>query len=113
MLAENESHIYPNMCAKFGCGPTVVSKRWGEGVQTDRQTKKTAALYSRSVSEEISVFHVCLLVTIRLIVVVVLAVARSKFQHSQYFLTRFTDMLFYYCYKCFFNILINHYIVCE
>ena len=44
-LAENESHIYPNMCAKFGCGPTVVSK--GGGVQTDRQTKKTAALYSR------------------------------------------------------------------
>ena len=36
--AENESHIYPNMCAKFGCGPTVVSKkrRW---VQTDRQRK--------------------------------------------------------------------------
>ena len=38
------------MCAKFGCGPTVVSKRGG-GVQTDRQTdrqtKKTAALYSR------------------------------------------------------------------
>ena len=33
----NESHIYPNMCAKFGCGPTVVSKRGG-GVQTDRQT---------------------------------------------------------------------------
>ena len=35
-LAENESHIYPNMCAKFGCGPTVVSKKEGG---TDRQTK--------------------------------------------------------------------------
>ena len=37
--AGNESHIYPNMCAKFGCGPTVVSKRGG-GVQIDRQTDK-------------------------------------------------------------------------
>ena len=36
VLAENESHIYPNMCAKFGCGPTVVSKKGGG---TDRQTK--------------------------------------------------------------------------
>ena len=44
-LAENESHIYPNMCAKFGCGLTVVSIKKGG---TDRQTKKTAALYSRS-----------------------------------------------------------------
>ena len=51
-----------------------------------------------------------LLVTI---VCVVLAVARSKFRQRQYFLTQFTDMLFCYCYKCFFNILINHYIVCE
>ena len=33
-FAENESHIYPNMCDKFGCGPTVVSKKGG-----DRQTK--------------------------------------------------------------------------
>ena len=41
-LAENESHIYPNMCATFGCGPTVVSKKGGGG--TDRQTE-TAALY--------------------------------------------------------------------
>ena len=32
------------MCAKFGCGPTVVSKKGGGG--TDRQTE-TAALYSR------------------------------------------------------------------
>ena len=44
---------------------------------------------------------------------VVLAVARSKFRQRQYCLAQFTDMLFYYCYKCFFNILINHYIVCE
>ena len=36
-LAENESRIYPNICAKFGCGPTVVSKK--RGVQTDRQRK--------------------------------------------------------------------------
>ncbi len=38
-ISQNESRIYPNMCAKFGCGPTVVSKR-GEGYrQTDRQRK--------------------------------------------------------------------------
>ena len=36
--ADNESHIYPNMCAKVGCIPTVVSKRGG-GVQTGRQRK--------------------------------------------------------------------------
>ena len=42
-----------NMCAKFGCGPTVVSKKkWGGGgyrqteIQTDRQ-RDAAALYSR------------------------------------------------------------------
>ena len=40
-LAENEFHIYPNMCAKFGCGLTVVSKK---GVQTHRQMD-AAALY--------------------------------------------------------------------
>ena len=34
------------MCAKFGCGPTVVSKKRGGG--TDRQTKKTAALYNNN-----------------------------------------------------------------
>ena len=45
-LAENESHIYPNMCAKFGCGPMVVSKKRGTDRQTDRQ-KDAAALYSR------------------------------------------------------------------
>ena len=44
-LAENESHIYPNMCAKFGCGPMVVSKNKGGG-GTDRQTDKgTLQLY--------------------------------------------------------------------
>ena len=52
-LAENESHIYPNMCAKFGCGPTVVSKKGGGG--TDRQTKKTAALYSRLLHPHVDV----------------------------------------------------------
>ena len=35
-LAQNESHIYPNMCAKFGCGPTVVSKK---KKTADRQRK--------------------------------------------------------------------------
>ena len=33
------------MCAKFGCGPTVVSKKGGYR-QTDRQ-RDAAALYSR------------------------------------------------------------------
>ena len=44
-LGESQSRIYPRMCAKFGCGPTVVSKK--RGIQTDRQ-RDTAALYSRS-----------------------------------------------------------------
>ena len=35
-LGSNESIIYPNICAKFGCGPTVVSKK-KEG--TDTHTK--------------------------------------------------------------------------
>ena len=34
LLGESQSRIYPNMCAKFGCGPTACKKR---GVQTDRQ----------------------------------------------------------------------------
>ena len=42
-LAQNESRIYPNMCAKFGCGPTVVSEKRG-GVQTDRQTDRQRKL---------------------------------------------------------------------
>ena len=42
------------MCAKFGCGPTVVSKKKRGGIdrQTDRQTKKTAALYSRYINRD-------------------------------------------------------------
>ena len=28
-LGEIQSRIYPNMCAKFGCGPTVTSKGGG------------------------------------------------------------------------------------
>ena len=36
-----------------------------------------------------------------------------KVPSAPIFLTQFIDMLFYYCYKCFFNMLINHYIVCE
>ncbi len=51
-LAQNGSRIYPNMCDKFGCGPTVVSKKRGgtdrqTDRQADRQTKISAALYSR------------------------------------------------------------------
>ena len=47
-LGESQSCIYPNMtlCAKFGCGLTVVSKKRGGGVQTDRQ-RDPAASYSR------------------------------------------------------------------
>ena len=44
-LSESQSHIYPNMCAKFGRGLTVVSKKNG-GVQTPRQ-RDTAACFSR------------------------------------------------------------------
>ena len=42
-LGENQSRIYPNMYAKFGCGPTVVSK--GGGGQTDRQTDTAALIH--------------------------------------------------------------------
>ena len=43
-LGESQSHIYPNVCAKFGCGTTVVSKK--RGVQTHTQTDKgTLQLY--------------------------------------------------------------------
>ena len=61
------------MCAKFGCGPTVVSEKKGGGGyrqtdrQADRQTKISAALYSRyllimenlvySVVSQISLFN--------------------------------------------------------
>ena len=42
-LAESQSRIYSNICAKFGCGPTVVSKKGGGG---DRHTDKgTLQLY--------------------------------------------------------------------
>ena len=39
--------MYPNMCAKCGCGPTVVSTKGGGGTdrQTDRQ-RDTVAVYS-------------------------------------------------------------------
>ena len=47
-LGESQSRIYPNMCAKFGCGSTIVSERGGGGVHTDKQTDKgTLQLYSR------------------------------------------------------------------
>ena len=40
-LGESQSRVYPNMCAKFGCGPTVVSKK-----RAYRQTDKgTLQLY--------------------------------------------------------------------
>ena len=39
-LAQNGSRIYPNMWAKFGCGPKVVSKKGGGYRQTDRQTDR-------------------------------------------------------------------------
>ena len=35
-LGESQSRIYPNMCANFGCGPTVVSKGGGDR-EPDRQ----------------------------------------------------------------------------
>ena len=37
-LGESESRIYPNRCAKFGCGPTVVSKGGGGYRQRDKGT---------------------------------------------------------------------------
>ena len=41
-VGDSQSCIYPNMCAKLGCGPTVVSKKGG----TDRETDKgTLQLY--------------------------------------------------------------------
>ena len=55
-LDESQYRIYPNMCAKFGFGPTVVWKREGGGTdrqtdrQSDRQTDRqrdTVALYNR------------------------------------------------------------------
>ena len=36
-LGESLSRVYPNMCAKFGCGPTVASKKGGYR-QTDKGT---------------------------------------------------------------------------
>ena len=36
-LGESQSRIYANMCAKCGCGPTVVSKRGGTDRQPDSQ----------------------------------------------------------------------------
>ena len=38
-LGESLSRVYPNMCAKFGCGPTVASKKRGRAYrQTDKGT---------------------------------------------------------------------------
>ena len=33
-LGANESHIYQNMCAIFGCGLTVMSREKGGGTDT-------------------------------------------------------------------------------
>ena len=41
-LGESQSRIYPNMCATFGCGPMVVSKKGGTDRQTDSQTDRQA-----------------------------------------------------------------------
>ena len=54
-LGESQSRIYLNMCAKFGCGPRVVSKKKGRYRQTDRQ-RETAALYSRLVPVSMILF---------------------------------------------------------
>ena len=40
-LSESQSRIYPNMCAKFICSQTVLSKKKG---CTDRQTKGYCAV---------------------------------------------------------------------
>ena len=49
-LGDSQSRSYPNTCAKFGCGPTVVSKKEG-----DRQTDKgTLQLYIVD-----TVMHIC------------------------------------------------------
>ena len=45
-LGESQSRIYPNMCAKFGCGPTVVSRRrWGGGGGYRQTGEGTLQLY--------------------------------------------------------------------
>ena len=48
VLADNEFHIYPNMCAKFGCGLTVVSKKGG----TDRQTMGRCSFIKKPMVDE-------------------------------------------------------------
>ena len=46
-LGTNHTQIYPHMCAKFGHGPTVMSKKRGYR-HTRTQTQRDAtALYSR------------------------------------------------------------------
>ena len=44
-LGESQSRIYPNMCAKFGSGPTVVSKGGGGGGGYRQTDKGTPQLY--------------------------------------------------------------------
>ena len=74
-LGESQSRIYPNMCAKFGCCPTVVSKGGGyrqTDIQTDRVTLQRYIVdydmafyllyyldisYVIHVSAEMAVFH--------------------------------------------------------
>ena len=53
-LAENESHIYPNMCSKFGCGPTVVSKKGGDR-QTDKRTRQLYILEEGDVNKYVGI----------------------------------------------------------
>ena len=70
------------------------------------------AHYNTRVSEEISMFHAWSTGNDR---ACRFGCREIKVSSAPIFLTQFTDMLFCYCYKCFFNIglLINHYIVCE
>ena len=58
------------------------------------------AHYNTNVNEEISTFPVWSTGNDQAYRIV-LADARSKFRQRQHFLTQFTDMLFYSCYKCF------------
>ena len=52
-LGSNQSHIYPNMCAKFGCSPTVVSKKGG--VQTSAGSILDISKYRDTCERSISI----------------------------------------------------------
>ena len=44
-LGSNQSHIYPNMCARCACCPTVVSKKGG-GTDSHSHRQRDIAAYS-------------------------------------------------------------------